>query len=354
MTLRGRLARFYAVALALVLSAFALTVYAIVEAEEAAEPPEVKALEPPEHLDERLLVAFAVALPAAIAVAIGGARVIARRGLQPLDDVVATAERISADNLAERIAPRPDAVDELARLVASVNGMLARLEQSVDGMRRFTADASHELRTPLAALMGELEVTLRRPRGEGELRGAVESTLEELGRMARLVDALLTLARVDARGLPVAAVDLALSDVVRRAAEPYEAVLAARNVALTWEASADVRAHADPLWVGRIVANLLDNACKFTPDAGEIRIAVVGAGGRPRVEVRDSGPGVPAADAERIFERFYRGAAARAGTDGFGLGLPLAREIARALGGELLLATAAPPAFVLELPAARV
>jgi two-component system OmpR family sensor kinase len=343
-TLRGRLARFYAFVLACVLLAFAGTVWVILEAEEAAEPPLVQMIEPPEQTGTRLVLALLAALPIAIAVGAGGAVLISRRGLQPLDAVIATAGRINTENLAERIAA-PRAVDEVALLVTSVNAMLERLEHSVEGMRRFTADASHELRTPLGVLMGELEVTLRRERSPEELRGTIENTLEELGRLARLVDSLLTLARADASGLPLQAVDLDLAATVTRAIEPYEAVLAARKITLSLSCER-ARAHADPLWVGRIVANLLDNACKFTPDGGRVEVRV-----RDRaVEISDSGAGVPADEAARVFERFYRGALARAHTQGFGLGLPLAREIARAQGGELTLVAGS--RFLLELPPA--
>jgi two-component system OmpR family sensor kinase len=339
-TLKRRLAWFYALVLSLALIAFAGTVWAIIEAEEAKEPPVVALLEPPDQTGGRLLIALLCALPVALAVAVGGALLIARRGLQPLEKVVTTAERISTENLSERIDASGD--DEIARLVAALNSMLQRLEQSVDGMRRFTADASHELRTPLASLMGELELLLMRPRSEAELRASAESTLEEMGRLSRLVESLLTLARADAKALPMKPIDLDLADLARKTAEPYAPI---RN--LRWHVDGASRAHADPLWVGRIIANLVDNACKFTPEGGEVAISVQGTS----IEVRDSGAGIPQGDAERIFERFYRGEAARAGTDGFGLGLPLAREIARAIGGELrLLPSEKGAAFRLDLP----
>jgi signal transduction histidine kinase len=337
-TLRRRLAWFYALALAAALTAFAATMYLIVEAEEAKEPPLVQLIEPPDEQGPRIWIALLCALPVSLAVAGGGALLITRRALQPLDEVVRTAERISVENLGERVvtAARDE---EIARLVAAINAMLQRLEQSVGGMRRFTADASHELRTPLASLMGELELLLTHPRTEGELRDAVAGAREELGHLSRLVESLLTLARADAGGLPMKPADLDLAEVVKRAAEPYEALRPLR-----WELD-PVRVHADPLWVSRIVANLVDNACKFA--GGEIVIAVKGR----TVEVRDDGPGVPPAEAERIFERFYRGEAARAATSGFGLGLPLAREIAHALGGELKLVPSDMGAtFRLDLP----
>jgi len=316
------------------LTAFAGTLYAILEAEEAAEPPLIKALEPPDQTGTRVLYALAAALPVALVVAVGGAIFIARRGLLPLDDVVATAERVGADNLAARIPPRPGAVDEVARLVASLNAMLQRLE-AVGGRnaplhRRRLPRAAHAA----AALMGELEVTLRHPRSEEALRKSVEDALEELGRLSRLVEGLLMLARSDAGGLPVSAVDLDLGEVVKRAAEPYEAVLAARRITLLRHDGAPVRAHADPLWVGPHHRQPPRQCVQFTPEGGAVTLRLSGTS----LEVHNDGPGVPAADSERIFERFYRGPSARGATDGFGLGLPLAREIARALGGELRLA----------------
>jgi len=351
-TLRGRLALFYAALLIIVLGAFAATVWLIIQAQEATEPPEVARLEGPDYTVQRMLLALVAALPVGAAVAAGGAVVISRRGLRPLDDVVDVTARIRAEELKERIPERAGAVDEVTRLVHAVNAMLERLERSVDGMRRFTADASHELRSPLAVLMGELELALRRPRTPDELRATIETTLEELGRLQRLVESLLTLARSDASSLPTAPSDVDLVEVTRRAVEPYEALLAARNVSVGFEAPAPVPARADPLWAGRVIANLVDNACKFTPAGGAVTVAVRADGERARVEVRDNGPGVPEPDRERIFERFYRGEAARASTDGFGLGLALGREIARALGGDLqALASDGGARFVLTLPA---
>lgn len=354
-TLRGRLALFYAALLVIVLGAFAGTVWLIIEADEANEPPEVVELEAklegPDPVPRRLLIALLLAAPVGVGIAVAGAVVISRRGLGPLDDVIDVTARIRAEELRERIPERRDAADEVARLVRAVNAMLERLERSVEGMRRFTADASHELRSPLAAMMGELELALRHPRSADELRGTVESTLEEMGRMQRLVEALLTLARSDASSLPTNPAEIDLVAVARGAVEPYEPLLAAREVKLAWDAPAPVPARADPMWIGRVIANLVDNASKFTPSGGAVTVAVHGAAGGAQVEVRDTGPGVPEADRERIFERFYRGEAARAGTAGFGLGLALGREIARALGGDLsALASDGGARFVLTVP----
>jgi heavy metal sensor kinase len=333
-TLRGRLALWSAAALAAVLCSFAAAVYLIVEAEEAAEPPEVAALEPPDHTGRYLLVALAVALPAGLAVAVGGGLWIARRALGPLDEVVRVARTVDAE-VAERIALPPDAADEVRELALALNGMLDRLAHAVDGMRRFTADASHELRTPIAALMSEIEVTLRRTRSDVELRAALEGALEELGRLGRLVEALLTLARSDSRQLPVEPAPVELGQLTRQVVEPYEAVLAARQISLSLACPERIEVRTDPLWLGRAIANLVDNACKFTPAGGAVAVRVAASAGAVEIVVRDTGAGLSDEERRRVFERFYRGSGARGASDGFGLGLALAHEIVSALGGRL-------------------
>jgi signal transduction histidine kinase len=231
--------------------------------------------------------------------------------------------------------------------------MLDRIQRSVEATRRFTADASHELRTPLAILTGELEIALRRPRPEGELRATMESSLEELGKLSRLVNALLVLARSDAGELPLERSRIDLGEVVRGAVDPYEAIAAERQIRLRSHLPSGVTANADPLWLGRAVANLVDNACKFTPAGGEVSVHVERLRDRVRVSVNDSGPSIDSAEEARVFERFYRADAARGTAPGFGLGLPLAREIARALGGDLGISRPSGPGnqFWLELPA---
>ena len=189
-------------------------------------------------------------------------------------------------------------------------------------------------------------MTLRKPRDPEALRDSIGGALESLQDMARLVEALLAQAQADASSLPIASRTIDLAATVRRAVEPYEPVLTAT---LRYELD-DVRAHADPLWVARVVANLVDNAAKNTIASEEVRVRVLVRDGQSRVEVENTGAAIPDVDRERIFERFYRGQAARASGRGFGLGLSLSREIARALGGELALRHEAPTCFVLTLP----
>jgi signal transduction histidine kinase len=332
-TLRARLSWFYGVTLALILAAFSIVVYVVVEAGDE-DPPEVAEAE---HTGRHLLYTLLAALPVAIAVGVGGTVIVTRRAVAPLEEMIATTERLTADALSLRVAAPAGMVDEVARLVAAVNGMLERLERSVEAMRRFTADASHELRTPMAALMGNLELTLRHPRSPDELRQALESALEDLGGWSRLVDALLTLARSDSGGLSMRPERLDLGELVRRTLEPFEPLFSERQLQLSCISPGVVTVELDPLWLGRVLANLIDNACKFTPPGGrvEVRVDGGGAGGRARVVVEDTAPLLDGGERERVFERFYRADAERGKSDGFGLGLALARQMARAMGADV-------------------
>lgn len=215
--------------------------------------------------------------------------------------------------------------------------MLERLQNALVGMQRFTADASHELRTPLTSLMGNLELALRRPRDPAELAQTIGTTLEELARTSQLIDSLLVLARSDAGQLRLPLTQLELGAIAARACEPYAVIAAERGLSLAVNSPAPLYARVDALWFGRAVANLVDNACKYTPRGGRIEVTVREDSSSAVLEVTDTGPGLSATDLERAFERFYRGINSRGTTEGFGLGLAITRDILRAMKGELTL-----------------
>jgi two-component system OmpR family sensor kinase len=282
---------------------------------------------------------------------------ITRRTLAPLDDVARVATELGAERLDRRIELPPHAAVELHQLAEVLNGMLARLDRSVSSMRHFTADASHELRTPLSVLRGELEVTLRRPRSAGELRSSIETALGEVERLSELVEALLTLARSDSGELPLELGAIDVAEVVRRVHSSYEVVATERQLKLTWRADLPVDVESDPTWIERVVANLVDNACKFTPAGGAVHIDVTAtpANDGVRITISDTGPGFAPDETEHLFERFYRSRRTRGEVDGFGLGLSLSRDIVRSLGGSLIAQTGEKggAVFVVELPARR-
>ena len=287
-------------------------------------------------------------------VGITGAR-LARQALRPIDRIVTTARGLGEANLAERL-PHPGTRDEIGRLVATLNDMLARIERGVDAQRRFTADASHELRSPLSRLRAELEVTLRRPRDRAEYEEALRSCLDEVERLSRLTDELLLLARLDAgdaREAPPAPVALEpiLEDAVRRLAPEA----ARRGVAVSLQASASPAVPVGPSTVGLVMTNLLENAVKFSPPGGRVTVALSADTGEALVSVADTGPGIPTEELPRLFERFHRGAAARvAEAPGVGLGLAICRALVERHGGRI--AVESPPGggatFRVHLPLA--
>ncbi len=353
-TLPVQLGGFFAVVITATLLLFSASIYMVAQLTEQDDDDEYEYSER-ELAEERehLLTTIAIALPASLAAAIGGGFLLAQRALKSLERVIHIAEQTSAENLSARIPEVRGAGQEVERLVAASNAMLDRIERAVSGLRRFTADAAHELRTPLAVLMGRLELSLRRPRDAEALRGTIETTLEELERLTRLVEVLLTLARSDAGDLAVSTVPVDVEAFLQRVVSPYDAVAAERGLKLRLLTSAppDLVVKTDPLLLGRVLANLLDNACKFTPAGGTVELrATYGARGLG-IAVADTGPGLPESERPRVFERFFRSASVRGSIEGFGLGLPLAQDLTRALGGQLYAAVVPVGAeFVVELP----
>jgi two-component system OmpR family sensor kinase len=272
---------------------------------------------------------------AAILVAVGAAgALLAWAILRPIDRIVSRARMMGASALAERL-PHPGGQDEMARLVETLNGMLGRIEQVFEAQRRFTADASHELRSPLSRLSAELEVTLRRPRNRAEYEETLQSCLNEVDRLSSLTEELLTLARLDAgeaQKIPAQSAPLApiLEGVVTRMASDA----LRRNVKIMLDAPADLSIKVAPGTAALVIANVLDNAVKFSPPGGEVRVRASIEDGAAIVSISDSGPGVTEEEIPRLFERFYRGSAARrTEVPGTGLGLAICRILAESQGG---------------------
>jgi two-component system OmpR family sensor kinase len=280
-----------------------------------------------------LLLGLSLVLLAGVAVT---AAVFARRALRPVDQIVAQARRIGESNLSERL-PQPASRDELRRLVDTLNAMLDRVEHGVETQRRFTADASHELRSPLSRLRAEIEVTLRRTRDAAEYEETLRSCLDEVHRLSQLTEELLTLARLDAAEAPVGERPAApllpiVADAVRRLASQGER--AAVKVRVDPAASPAVRAGSTA--VGLALANILDNAVKFSSAGTAVTVEVSTDGPDALVVVNDDGPGVAPDELPRLFDRFHRGRAARESeAPGFGLGLAISRALIEREGGRI-------------------
>lgn len=260
---------------------------------------------------------------------------LARQALHPIHQVVTRARRIGEANLTERL-PHPGTQDEMGRLVETLNDMLARLEQSFGVQRRFTADASHELRSPLSRLRAELEAALRRRREASDYEDTLRSSLEEVERLQRLIEELLELARIDAgqeRELPE---PIAACEIVEAAIAGVREEAARRSVAIGVESSSELLVNAAPVAAKIALANILDNAVKFSPIGGQVTINITANGKEAVIAVSDSGPGMAPDDLPWLFQRFYRGNASRStGAPGVGLGLAISRALVERQGGRV-------------------
>lgn len=261
---------------------------------------------------------------------------LADRAVRPVHEVIGQAEAIGAGSLDRRIQAYAD-TREYRRLVEVLNVMLGRIQAAFDAQRRFTADASHELRSPLTAMRGELELALRRERSSEEYRAVLESTLEEVQRLGHISDALLTLARSDARALELAREDVDLTDVAARVVARFQGRVSAKPLTLHLSSPAPARAWVDPSLAAQVVWNLVENAVRFTPPGGSVGVSVTDDGEGVVLAVEDTGPGFTPGEVGRVFERFYRADDARrhdSETSGTGLGLAIVHAVARAHGGE--------------------
>ena len=283
------------------------------------------------------------------------------------------ARRMGAATLHERL-PVAAADDELGDLATTFNELLQRLDAAFEQQRRFLADASHELRTPVAILGGEAQHALARAdRSPEELRAALAVMRDETRRLERIVADLFLLARGDAREQPLVPGELYLDELVADAVRAVRTLAAARDIQVECACDAELSCRGDEPLLRRLVLNLLDNAVKYTPPGGRVVASARREGDSLVVEVSDTGPGIPPESRERIFDRFYRvrqdrgpdavsgamsgamsGATGTPGT-GAGLGLAIARWIAEAHGGSLVLARtgAGGSTFRFTMPARR-
>jgi signal transduction histidine kinase len=294
-----------------------------------------------------LYVASAALLGSAAA---AGQRRLVARALDPVARAGADVARVSGAGQGARVDE--DGPAEIRALLRSVNELLGRLDAAWTAQARFTAEAAHELRTPVTSMLGELDVALRRPRSPEEYARVLGSVRDDVLRLGRLVEGLMALARVDSGQAAADRTREAAADLARRALDLEGPGLARAGCPVTLDVrdDAEVEVH-EPLVVAAL-ANLLRNAAVHAPGR-PVRMWVARRGDRVAVGVDDAGPGIPPADREAVFDRFARGGEARRTSDGLGLGLPLAREVARRHGGECRIEDGAAGArVVMELPVA--
>jgi len=264
-----------------------------------------------------------------------GGVVLSRRALGPLARMAEHARRITAEDLHERLSPE-DAGSELDQLRDAFNETLARLERSFEHLRRFTADASHELRTPLTALRSVGEVGLRGARTAEEYRDVIGTMLEEVDRLSRLAEELLTLARAEAGQARLHREPVDLAALVAEAVERLGVLAEERSQTLEMRLDGPVTVTGDRLALRQALLNLVDNAIKYAPEGTRITARATAAGTEAILEVSDEGPGISPEHQARIFERFYRVDTSRSREmGGTGLGLSLVKWTAEAHGGSV-------------------
>ena len=280
---------------------------------------------------------LAVAVPLVALLVAATTWLVVGRALAPVERMRRQVADVSATTLGRRLdEPRVD--DEVGRLARTMNGMLDRLEDAQVAQRRFVSDASHELKSPLAALRQYAEVALRHPERVGRAELA-EVVLAEGGRLERLVQGMLVLARADEGALRLDVREVDLDDLLlaesRRLRDTGRVAVDATGVAAA-------RMHGDAGLLAQLVRNLVDNAARHARSRVALGVSMADAGGTAVLTVCDDGPGIPPAERERVFERFVRLDDARArDTGGSGLGLAIVREIATAHGGRVRIEDAA-------------
>jgi heavy metal sensor kinase len=287
---------------------------------------------------EELGVATLLAVPIVLALAGLGGYVLAKRALAPLTEMALRAEQITSERLNERL-PSGEVDDELGHLARVFNKLLARLEHSFEQLRRFTSDASHELRTPLTSIRSVGEVALQKDGSREEYRDTIGSMLEEVNRLTALVDSLLTISRADAGRIQLHPTVFSAMDLAREAAGLFEVLVEEKNQRITVEGDEGVKVKGDRVFLRQALVNIIHNAVKYSPAKGTITVRVqYEPEGSIRVDVIDSGPGIPPEHASKIFDRFYRVDESRSrGAGGAGLGLSIAQWAVRVHGGDIHL-----------------
>lgn len=264
-----------------------------------------------------------------------GGYFLANRALSPVHQITATAQSIDLQDLSKRIH-YPGAMDEVGKLAQTFDQMLARLQDSFERERRFTADAAHELRTPLTVLKGQIEVTLSRARGSSEYETRLRELALQVDRLIRLSNALLFLSRSDQNQIEFKPASVNMAELFSVLIEQLQPLADEKNIKISTQFPNDLFVRGDNDHLIRLFMNLLENALKYTPADGQIQASAGREAKEVLIEIRNSGNGIPSIHIPHLFERFYRVDEARSSqTGGNGLGLAIAQEIVRLHGGEI-------------------
>jgi heavy metal sensor kinase len=285
-----------------------------------------------------VLIAMSIIMPFFIASAAAGSWILTRRALKPVDEITQHAEHITSSSLSGRL-PIIKTGDQLERLSVSLNKMIGRLESAFFHVNRFSADVSHELRTPLTILRGELEGLAQHPKLAPHLLDHLSSALDETDQLTRIVDHLLTLARLDSDAF-MNRTPICLNAIVETTTEQMKLLAKEKDISIHLQSSERVEIEGDAVRIAQVVANLLDNAIKYTEEGGRITVRVSKESDTARFEVADTGIGIAAHALPHLFERFYRADKSRSrSSGGAGLGLAIVKAICTAHQGDVSIAS---------------
>jgi heavy metal sensor kinase len=283
------------------------------------------------HFKSNILIAFPIIL---VLGSLGG-WILARKSVSPIGYIASKTKTITSKTLSERLAPRGTG-DEMDDLIGIINGMIARLEGSFKRMAEFTADASHELKTPLCALRGEAELLLSKQRTTEDYQEGLAHFIERFDHLNRMVNDLILLSKSDSSQVELNLIPLRLDLLVQDVASLFQVLAEQKNIVLKIDSRQETTVMGDKIRLQQLFTNLIDNAVKFTPDGGSIRICAERDRGFAKVEVVDTGMGIPKEEQENIFKRFYRVDKSRSKEiGGVGLGLSIAEWIVHAHHGKI-------------------
>lgn len=287
----------------------------------------------------RLAFWLAMAGAAVLGLGLAGGWWVASRAIRPIDDISATAAKIAAGDLSQRIS-LTDTENELGRLADVLNSTFARLESAFNNQARFTSDASHELRTPVSTILLQAQTALSRERASSEYRETLEACQRAAQRMRQLIESLLALARLDAGQEPLRRDECDLSAIVARSIELIRPLATSRGITIQIALSKAL-CRGDATRLAQVSDNLLSNAVDYNEEGGEIQIWTENGQGMVTLTVTNTGAGIAAEDLPHIFERFYRADKARTGNSGHsGLGLAITKAIVQAHGGDICVRSA--------------
>ncbi len=286
---------------------------------------------------EQLLLAYVVVLPIVIVAVAFGAWWIARRAVAPVEAIAAQAETISVSDLHQRL-PASSSQDEIAHLTSVLNGMFDRLQRSFDQVARFTSDASHELKTPLALMRAEAESALNARNSAPDQHELCANVIKQCLQLSQIVDGLLFLSRADNRHLALEQETVDLASLVRELREDAEILALPLNLTLQCNLPSELRVRGDRRLLSRALMNLIDNAIKYNHAGGAVVVSALVHRETAVITIRSNGDGILGEAKEKVFDRFYRGDSLSGDVaTGHGLGLSIAREIARAHNGDVTL-----------------